>query len=148
MSKPQSDILKLVAQNPDDLTVISALLQDMVIRVGDIAWLPEEKRFAAVGNRYRWEKKRLFRKPKGERIRTGFHFSSVNSAQLSGIDLSEKESFLELLSVEAVESDAGFFVILNFAGGPAIKLAVEAIDAVASDLSEGWEAIARPTHSL
>ncbi len=147
MSKPDNSTMKLVAQNTDDLTVISALLQDMVVRIGDIAWLPDDQRFACVGNRYRWEKKRLFRRPKGERIRTGFHFSGVASAQLIGIDLNDKESFLELLNIEAVENSAGFFVILNFAGGSAIKLSVETIDAVASDLSDSWEAIARPHHS-
>ncbi len=46
--------LKLIALDADDLKVISAHLQDAVLRVGDIAYLPRERRFAALGNRFDW----------------------------------------------------------------------------------------------
>ena len=46
--------LKLIAFDADDLAVISAHLQDAVLKVGDIAYLPREKRFAAIGNRFDW----------------------------------------------------------------------------------------------
>ena len=46
--------LKLIALDADDLAVISAHLQDAVLKVGDVAYLPREKRFAAMGNRFDW----------------------------------------------------------------------------------------------
>ena len=46
--------LKLIALDADDLAVISAHLQDAVMKVGDLAFLPREKRFAAVANRFDW----------------------------------------------------------------------------------------------
>ena len=46
--------LKLLAFDADDLAVISANLQDALLRVGDLAWLPAEQRFVAVSNRFDW----------------------------------------------------------------------------------------------
>ena len=34
--------------------MISAHLQDAVLKVGDVAYLPREKRFAAIVNRFDW----------------------------------------------------------------------------------------------
>ncbi|MEX0299212.1 MAG: DUF2948 family protein [Kordiimonas sp.] len=141
-----SNPIKLIAQSEEDLAVISTLLQDTAVRIGDIAWLPAEKRFAFVGNRYRWEKKKLFRRPKGERIRTAFHLNGITAAHLLGLDLSNSDTVLDLLNVEAHETEAGYSLLLNFSGGAAIRLQTEAIDAIATDLSESWEAIARPSH--
>lgn len=140
------EALKLIAQTPDDLTVISSLMQDTTVLVGDMAWLPKEQQFALVGNRYRWEKKGWFRRPKGERVRTAMHFSGINSAQLTGIDLSQKEEVLDLLNIEAHETGIGVSILLNFAGEASIRLSAETIDAVVTDLTDAWEARARPSH--
>ncbi|NVJ96801.1 MAG: DUF2948 family protein [Alphaproteobacteria bacterium] len=142
MTKP----LKLMGQNPEELTILSGLLQDTTVRVGDIAWLPEEHRFAFVGNRFRWEKKRRFFRPKGERVRTGFHLNGVLKASLHQIDLKDKDTVLELLDIEAHENGEDFHVLVNFAGGAAIRLTTECIDAVMSDMGDDWEALERPHH--
>ncbi|MBS7539181.1 DUF2948 family protein [Ancylobacter lacus] len=47
--------LKLIALDVEDLAVISAHLQDAVVRVGDMAFLPREHRFALLTNRFDWE---------------------------------------------------------------------------------------------
>ncbi len=47
--------LKLIAFDEEDLKVVSAHLQDAVVRVGDMAYLPKERRFAALLNRFDWE---------------------------------------------------------------------------------------------
>jgi len=145
-----SEALKLIAQTPVDLTIISSLMQDTTVLVGDMAWLPGDNRFALVGNRYRWEKKGWFRRPKGERVRAALHFSGVNSAQLSAIDLQQKDLVLDLLNVEAheesQEAGGGVSILLNFAGSASIRLSAEAVDAVVTDLTDAWEAKARPTH--
>ena len=140
--------IKLIAQSEEDLAVISALLQDTAVRVGDIAWLPKEKRFAFVGNRFQWEKKKLFRRPKGERVRTAFHLNGISTAQLQDLDLKDADNVLDLLNIEATETENGFTIVLNFSGGAAIRLQTEAIDAVATDISDSWDAVARPSHEL
>ena len=48
--------LKLIALDAEDLRVISAHLQDAVLRVGDMVYLPNEKRFVALANRFDWAK--------------------------------------------------------------------------------------------
>ncbi len=142
MSKP----LKLIAQTNDDLTILSALLQDMTIKVGDIAWRPNENKLICVGNRFVWEKKKLFRKPKGERTRTAFHIATAMKCRFKNLDLSDTERVLELLSIEASEKGDILEIILTFAGGAAIALHTEAIEIIATDVSEPWQAIARPRH--
>lgn len=140
--------LKLIAQSAEDLVVISSLMQDTTVRVGDMAWLPDETRFAMVGNRYVWETKRWFRRPKGERVRTALHFSGISSAQIVGIDLSDEDAILSLLDIEVHETGVGITILLNFADNASIRLSAEVVDATATDLSNTWEAIARPRHKV
>jgi hypothetical protein len=62
------DLLKLVALDPDDLAVVSAHLQDALISVGDIAYLPGERRFALAAKRFDWEAEQP------QRRLSGLHF--------------------------------------------------------------------------
>ena len=48
------DKLKLIAFDAADLGVLSAHAQDAVLKVADMAFLPAEKRFAAILNRFDW----------------------------------------------------------------------------------------------
>ncbi len=50
-----ADPLKLRGEDEDDLAVISAVLQDALVAVGEMAYFPEEARFVLVANRFRWE---------------------------------------------------------------------------------------------
>ena len=47
--------LRLQALDAEDLALISAHLQDAAVRVGDIAFLKERRRFALVAARFDWE---------------------------------------------------------------------------------------------
>ena len=135
--------LKLYAASEEDIAVISALFQDAALKVSDIAWLKQERRFVLLANRFVWEKKRWFRKPKGERVRSAVHFNGVLKVQFQGIDTADATAVLALLAMEAVGNDT---IQLTFSGGAAIRLNVECLDATATDLSEGWDALARPDH--
>ena len=48
--------VRLRARSLADLSVMSALLQDAVVPIGDIAFLREENSFVLVANRYCWER--------------------------------------------------------------------------------------------
>ena len=48
--------LKLVARDADDMKVLSACLQDSVMKVADMAHLSQARRFVLMVNRYCWEK--------------------------------------------------------------------------------------------
>ena len=49
------DELKLIALDEDDINVISAHLQDAVVKTADIRWRPSEQRLVIGLNRFDWE---------------------------------------------------------------------------------------------
>ena len=144
------ELLKLLALDEDDLQVMSAHLQDAVLRIGDIAYVPSEKRFAMVANRFDWESASdgISRKKKGfQRRRSAMRFDRVLGAQLQGIDLKAKNAVLELLAIQFEETDKPEgHVTLVFAGGGAIRLHVECIEAEMRDMGPVWETKLKPEH--
>jgi len=143
MAPNDQTALKLVALDPEDLAVLSAHLQDAVAKVGDIAYLPKEKRFAMVLNRFDWAGSE--RSP--VRKRAGIHFERVLAAKTRGIDLSARESIVNLLAVEFEEMQPPSGVVtLLFSGDAAIRLDVECLEAALSDLGPQWPARERPRH--
>ena len=142
--------LKLIAFDADDLAVMSAHLQDAVLKVGDVAYLPRERRFAAVGNRFDWADALTGGKSGSQeytRRRTALRFERVLGAQVQGIDLARKEAVISLLAVsyEPGEAPAGS-VTLHFADGAAIRLQVECIEAELKDLGPVWSVASMPKH--
>lgn len=134
--------LRLAALDADDLEVISAHLQDFVVRVGDLAYLPGERRFAFVGNR-------ADRRIDGElrRRRTAGHFERVTRVSARGVDRSAPETVMNLLAVTFTPQDEpSGCVELHFSGGATLRLAVECIEAQVADLGPVWAANAAPTH--
>jgi hypothetical protein len=146
--------LKLIALESDDLDVISAHLQDAVVRLGDMTYLPGERRFAVVANRFDWAKAlggdKIARGTKGfERRRTGLRFERVLAARVQGLNLMDKSATLALLAItfhpkspEAVDGD----VTLTFSGGAAIRLEVECLEVELTDLGAAWAAKRAPAH--
>jgi hypothetical protein len=140
--------LKLIALDPEDLKVLSCHLQDAVIRVGDMAYLKKEMRFAAIANRFDWEGAAQAREPTYQRRRSGLRFERVKSAKLHGIDLRQKDAVLELLALtfEPGEEPSGVLTLL-FSGGSAIRLEVECIEAELRDLGAAWRTRLKPEHA-
>ena len=142
--------LKLVALDEEDLAIVSAHVQDAVMKVGDIAWLAAEKRLLLTMNRFAWEKKArsLFSRAH-ERRRSVLHFERVTHVRSTGIDRDKGDDVLSLLAARfiATEPPAGR-VELDFAGGGALVLDVECIEARLSDLGAAWQAAAQPRHNL
>lgn len=142
--------LKLIALDAEDLSVVSAHLQDAVLRVADIAYLKREKRFAAILNRFDWSVAAVEgskRKPQEVRRRSGLRFERVLAAQTTGFDLKAKDAVLNLLAIgfEPTEEPEGH-VLMLFSGGAAIRLHVECIESELKDLGAAWRALAKPKH--
>lgn len=137
--------LKLLARDAEDLEVISAHVQDAIVRVGDMGYVPADRRFAFLMNRFAWESNGGGRK--GERRRTAMHFDYVLDAKVKGVNLAAEDGALELLSItfEPAEAPAGT-IELAFAGGGTVRLTVECIEARLRDLGAAWGARARPVH--
>jgi hypothetical protein len=144
--------LKLIALDADDLAVISAHLQDALVKVGDIAYLPGERRFAALGNRFDWADalRDGGRPAEYVRRRSALRFERVLAAKVQGIDPTRKGQVLSLLTISFEPSgapeDPGGHVVLHFADGAAIRLQVECIEAELKDLGAVWRAKSMPQH--
>lgn len=140
--------LKLIALDEEDLAVISAHLQDAVVRVGDMAYLPRARRLALVLNRFDWTSatgKTTVRDLR--RRRAGLRIERVMAARVTGIDRSRKDQFLSLLALrfEAVDPPAGR-ILMDFSGGAAIALDVECIEVELRDLGAAWTTRSLPRH--
>jgi hypothetical protein len=143
--------LRLVALDTDDLAVLSAHVQDAVLKIGDMHWLPKEQHFLAAMNRFAWEaagRRRGWRR-NYQRRRAALHFARVLGVRSSGIDRAAADTVLSLLAIrfEAGEPPSGE-VALEFAGGATIRLAVECLEAQLSDLGPTWAAAHAPRHAL
>ena len=145
------DELKLIALDPADLMVISTNLQDAVLKVGDMAYLPAQSRFAAVLNRFDWSRTVEAGDGGFERRQCALRFEHVLSAQLSGIDLAAKSDVLELLAIQfdaRAADDPGGSLTLIFAGKAAVRLDVECIEAELLDLGARWSTTSKPAHPV
>jgi hypothetical protein len=148
-SMTDDDLLRLVALDTDDLAVISAHVQDAVLRVSDINWLPRQKHFVLAMNRFVWETAAggSWRRRDYQRRRAALHFARVANVQSAGIDRNAGETVLELLAVrfEPVDAPSGD-VVLDFAGGAALRLAVEVLEVELTDLGPAWSTPLAPRH--
>lgn len=136
--------LALVAMDADDLSVLSANLQDARIAVGDLAYLPAEKRFVLVGKRFDWIKAAA---GGCERAAMGLHFERVLGVTRTGLAQDDGERVLNLLAVDFEAADLpGGHVTLTFSGGAAIRLDVECVEAQMRDLGPRFPCDKVPTH--
>jgi hypothetical protein len=137
-------MLRLSAQDADDLTVISAQMQDAVLKMADISFNPKRRQFALVANRFAWDAM-----PEKQRRRTGLHFDAVLSVKRAGFAKTKPDTVLSLLAIHFEPKDelAGD-VTLEFSAGQSIRLEVECLDAGLKDLGPAWSTDHKPVHKV
>lgn len=139
--------LRLVAEDADDLSAMSAVLQDAVIKIGDFAHLPRQRRFAFVANRFLWEAAGDAKRGPFARVRTGCHFDDVIAVRHARLRLGSADAVVELLAVRFTPGEDGTGVVtFDFAGGGAIRLEVESVNAGLADISAPWMTRMKPEH--
>ena len=140
------DPLKLVALDGDDIQVISAHLQDAVLKTADIVWRPGEQRVVVGLNRFDWE----VAHNGGEelrRCRSALRFERVRACKCRHLDAAGRDQVVNLLSIEFAESDSpGGVVTLTFSGGAALRLDVECLEIELADLGPAWPTQVCPAH--
>lgn len=143
VSRVRMSRLKLAAADAEDLQVLSARLQDAVLKLKNVSWQPRKRRFAAVVNRLRWE-------AGGQtRVRAGLHFDGVLKVQSHKVKLGADEAVVSLLAVTFTPNggeDPGGVIELVLAGGGAFRLTVECVDAELADMTSSWTARGTPDH--
>ncbi|MFN3932785.1 MAG: DUF2948 family protein [Brevundimonas sp.] len=131
--------LRLLAEDADDLHIISAALQDAILRPVDIVWEPAARRVTLALSRFCWE-------CGGTRVMSAMQFGDVLSVKSRRLPRGPEHA-LELLAMDFVPDEApGGRVIMMFAGGGDLRIDVECLDAVLTDLSERWPARVAPSH--
>jgi hypothetical protein len=152
--------LKLRAHDAEDLAAISACVQDALVSSCDLSFLPAERRFILLLNRFRWEKAVRLRAGAGqggaedptvapeperafERVHCALCFEKVLAVKARGIDCRVRNRIFELLAIQP-EAEG---IILLFAGGAAIRLTVEELHCRLHDVGEGWPTQWIPEHS-
>jgi hypothetical protein len=141
-----SDTIKLRATDAEDLAVFAAVLQDAVVPIEEMAYLPDERRFVMVANRFRWEsangphvKGRIY-----ERVHAGLCIDEVRAVKLRNIDRSRKDAILSLLTIEP--SDGAIEIL--FSGNAAIRVEVDRILCHLEDMAEPYPTRWRPSHPV
>jgi len=136
--------LRLIAQDCEEITAMSAALQDAVGKIGDFQYEPVARRFTMALNRYRWEAGAT---GKGQRVRTALQAGSVTAAKARRLKQGAHDAVICLLSITFEPGEApGGALIFTFAGGGELRLEVECVDMVLADISEPWRAVRRPAH--
>ncbi len=143
--------LSLRAEGPEDLQVISALVQDAVLPASEIRWDRTGRTLALFLNRFRWED-RAVADQKGrsfERTRALLVISGVLSVASQGVARGDADLVLSLLSVTFEPgADGAGRVVLTLAGDGAIAAHVECLDVILRDVTQPYLAPSRqmPRH--
>ncbi len=139
--------LKLIALDAEDLQIVSAHVQDAVVRIADMGLAQADRRFALMLNRFDWTG--TDNRGKGRRKRAALRFEYIRAVRTSGINPRASGGVLELLAIRFTPTDApAGTVTLDFAGGAAVALDVECLEARLHDLGAAWAAKAVPAHDL
>lgn len=152
--------LKIIARDQEDLAVVSACLQDALVPLNEMRYLPQERRFIMVANRFRWERAA---KPSQEaapgtdaafesdddfgnlqRTNAGICIDRVLSVRSRNIDRAKPDDFLSVLSVQL----DGNRLLFLFAGGGVIQVEVEGLSLYLSDLGKAWPTQWQPDHAV
>ena len=141
--------LRLGAETPEDLQVISSLVQDSVGLSGEVSWMPKRRRMVMLLNRFRWE-------DRDEATRTGRTFERVRAAlivddalrvQSQGLPVDDPDTVYAILALAFDPSEDGAGQIqMTLAGDGMLSLDVECINARLIDLTRPWEARNAPDH--
>jgi len=139
--------LKLIARTTEDLRVISAHLQDSIVKTSDIANLKKNRIFLMQLNRFMWEdvEKGVFRKNK--RIRTVLKFENILKVASKNVDQKKNDRFLDFLAIETTKMpDKNYEMNLIFSGDIVLKLIAEAIEVTLDDQGSPWNSKNKPEH--
>lgn len=139
--------LRLIAEDADDLQVISAAVQDAVLKAENLKYDRRRRRFTLEVNRFQWEDAKSKRGPKG-RVRTLLAVDGVLGVKSRAVSKVDPDMVMSLLSMEFLpdqEPPGGKLSIL-FSGDGELELKVEALDVTLLDSAYEWTTRHTPDH--
>ena len=128
--------LSLMAVNESDLNIVSALVQDAVLKTNNIRWIKKSCRFSLLVNRFRWEllPNELQERVPFSRIQAMLAFDGVLNVLSSGVEHALENEILSILRIEWIKKKRINEIKLFFSGNILIKLEVEFIQVFLQDL--------------
>jgi len=134
---PGKDLARLIVKDGDDLNVLSSLLQDATVLIGDMGYDAEEDQFLFVAARH-------LKEASGEMRRRlmGVHISGVQRLKRRGFSPKDRDDVLNLLAIRA----EGTMLEIIFSGAATVRLECDSINVYAADLGEGWQTHFQPAH--
>lgn len=145
--------LRLIAQDAEDLELISVLVQDAVFPISEMTFARTQRRFALLLNRFRWEDQAEAERERRpfERVRALLVFQDVLTVQTQDIDLANSEAVLAILNIRFEPGAEGTGrVVIMLADHGAIALNVEVLDITLNDVTRPYLAISgkKPNHAV
>jgi hypothetical protein len=140
--------LRLRAVDPEDLSVIAACLQDALIPLAEMAYLPEQRRFMAAFTRFQRERLADPGRPEGlTQSHSVLTLRDIEAVKFRGLDSRFGAVRFELLTLISEPAEDGLVhITLLFAGDAAIQVRARAIAATLEDFGEAWPATSLPSH--
>ena len=120
---------KIIAQNQEDLRVISALCSEAKIRQSDIKFLKDNKIFLISLERENKEKNNP-----NEKINSILKFEFIDKSQSKNINQNNNENILVLLAIDLFKKENNYEIILLFSNNGIITLSAEIMEVTLEDL--------------
>ena len=134
--------LRLLAQDAEDLMILSAALQDGAVRLADISYAPAARTLTFPITRFRHECD-----PRNK-VDAAVQFGDVLSVKARGLDTRQLDTTCSLLACEfAPDAEPpGGVVMLHFAGSGELRVQVECVDAALVDIGPLTPCDGAPRH--
>ena len=122
---------KIIAQNQEDLRVISALCSEAKILQSEIKFLKDNKIFLISLERENKEKNNS-----KEKIQSILKFEFIEKSQSKNISQNNEENILELLAIDLFKKQNNYEIILLFSNNGIITLDAEIMEVTLEDLKQ------------
>ncbi len=121
---------KIIAENAEDLRMISAICSGSKILQSEIKFLRQNRVFLLPLQRNTVEKKIK----NEERVNSIIKFDYIYRSKSKNINQKLKNNILELLAIEIFKNNLNFEIVLLFSNNAAITLVAEVIDVTLEDI--------------
>ena len=122
---------KIIAQNQDDLRIISALCSGALVNKLEIKFLKQNKVFLIP-----LERKNKEIDNSNEKIFSILKFEFIEQSKSKNINLEKKELFLELIAIDTFKKKENFEIVILFLNNTAITLTSEVVEVTLEDMTE------------
>ena len=122
---------KIIANDRDGLTLISALLNSAKIKVSEMKYLPSNKIFLLSAKRSKIENEKA-----SKEINSICRVDHVSKVKSKNIDQKNHDLTLELIAIDYLKNKENFEINLIFKNNAHIALSTELIDITLEDQTE------------